>query len=160
VAVPATKSFMNQMAVAYGLALRLAERRVTGAGDLDAATRARMAKELEERLARFPRLPDLIRETFDSTDASVEEAARLLYLRPSVQILATRITPVALEGALKVREVVLNHTEGFEGSEFKHGPNTILGVNTVHGPEEIDALLRALGRALSGLVGEAARRGL
>ncbi|MFG0317372.1 MAG: SIS domain-containing protein, partial [Planctomycetota bacterium JB042] len=160
VAVPATKSFMNQMAVAYGLALRLAERRVTSADDLDDAARSRLAAELEGRFARLPRLPDLIRETFDSTDADVEQAARLLHLRPSLQILATRITPVALEGALKVREVVLNHTEGFEGSEFKHGPNTILGVNTVHGPEEIDGLLKGVGRAIAGVVGEAARRGL
>lgn len=162
VAVPATKSFMNQMAVAYGLALRLGERRVTSdrTDDLDDAARAVMAKELAERFARLPRLPELIRETFHSTDADVEQAARLLYLRPSLQILATRITAVAREGALKVREVVLNHTEGFEGSEFKHGPNTILGVNTVHGPEEVDALLKGVGRAVAGIVGEAARRGL
>ena len=158
IAVPATKSFMNQMAVAYCLALRLGERRVTGDG-LSVEVRGRVATALEARLDRLPRLPALIRETFDSTDADVEQAARLLYLRPSLQILATRITAVAQEGALKVREVVLNHTEGFEGSEFKHGPNTILGVNTVHGPEELDALMKAVGRAVAGIVGEASRRG-
>ena len=48
---------------------------------------------------------------------------------------------MAKEGALKVREVVLNHTEGYEGAEFKHGPNTILGVNTVFGLEAVRAIL-------------------
>jgi len=48
---------------------------------------------------------------------------------------------VAKEGALKVREVVLNHTEGYEASEFKHGPNTILGVNTVFGLDAVRAIL-------------------
>jgi glucosamine 6-phosphate synthetase-like amidotransferase/phosphosugar isomerase protein len=48
---------------------------------------------------------------------------------------------IAREGALKVREVVLNHTEGFESPEFKHGPNTILGVNTIFGMQGVGALV-------------------
>jgi glucosamine 6-phosphate synthetase-like amidotransferase/phosphosugar isomerase protein len=35
----------------------------------------------------------------------------------------------------------LNHTEGYEGAEFKHGPNTILGVNTVFGLEAVRSVL-------------------
>jgi glucosamine--fructose-6-phosphate aminotransferase (isomerizing) len=87
-------------------------------------------------------------------------AAKLLYLRPSIHILATRLTAVAKEGALKVREVVLNHTQGFEGSEFKHGPNTILGFNTVLGPLEVDAMLKRLGRTLDELAAKATAAGL
>jgi glutamine---fructose-6-phosphate transaminase (isomerizing) len=116
IAVPATKSYINQLAMMYGLAARL--------GGVDDALLS---------------LPALIRETLTSTEAAVDEAARLLYLKPSMHILATRLLAVAKEGALKIREVVLNHTEGFEASEFKHGPNTILGVNTVFG---IEAALR------------------
>jgi glucosamine--fructose-6-phosphate aminotransferase (isomerizing) len=116
IAVPATKSYINQLAMMYGLAARL--------GGVDGALSS---------------LPALIRETLTSTEAAVDEAARLLYLEPSMHILATRLLAVAKEGALKIREVVLNHTEGFEASEFKHGPNTILGVNTVFG---IEAALR------------------
>jgi glucosamine--fructose-6-phosphate aminotransferase (isomerizing) len=116
IAVPATKSYINQLAMMYGLAARLGG--------------------VEGRLHELPRL---IRATLDTTAGDVERAARLLYLEPSMHILATRLLAIAKEGALKIREVVLNHTEGFEASEFKHGPNTILGVNTIFG---IDAVLR------------------
>lgn len=159
VAVPATKSFMNQMTVFYCLALRLAERRIPTL-DVTDARRAELTAALAEREARLPSLPLLIRESIASTDAEVERAARMLFLAPSAHILATRMTAVAKEGALKVREVVLNHTEGFEGSEFKHGPNTILGFNTIFGAASVDALLSELGRTLDALVAKAAEAGL
>jgi len=95
-----------------------------------------------------------------STQTEVERAAQLLFLAPSIQILATRLTAVAKEGALKIREVVLNHTEGFEGSEFKHGPNTILGFNTVLGPREVDSLLVRVGHAQGELIRRAQQQGL
>jgi glutamine---fructose-6-phosphate transaminase (isomerizing) len=157
IAVPATKSFMNQMVVFYCLALHLAERRLVDiASDVD---RAAATRELEVRRDKLHSLPALVRETFDATDADVEVAAKLLYLRSSIHLLATRISAVAKEGALKIREVVLNHTEGFEASEFKHGPNTILGFNTVMGPEGVDALLKRLGFALGELAVRATAAG-
>lgn len=155
IAVPATKSFMNQLAVFYGLALRLAEARLPTMA-LDPEVRSSREAALGRRLRKLPRLPKLIRETFDSTDVEVERAAQLLYLCPSIHLLATRINAVAKEGALKIREVVLNHAEGFEGSEFKHGPNTILGFNTIFGPSEVEALLNESGRLLSSLADTAA----
>lgn len=127
IAVPATKSYMNQLGMLYCLAIELAKARAAG-GD-----RAR----LDARSAQFIDLPRLIRETLATTSAAVDEAAKLLYLKPSMHILSTRLLAISKEGALKIREVVLNHTEGFEASEFKHGPNTILGVNTVFGIAEV-----------------------
>jgi len=159
IAVPATKSFMNQMAVFYCLALRLAERRLPELS-LPEAERAQVAEDIALRLDKLPLLPSLIRSTVSLTEPEVAKAARMLYLAPSIHILATRITAVAKEGALKIREVVLNHTEGFEGSEFKHGPNTILGFNTVWGPSQVDALLRELGRGLEALVQQATLHGM
>jgi glutamine---fructose-6-phosphate transaminase (isomerizing) len=152
IAVPATKSFMNQMVVFYCLALHVAERRL--------ASDATMTHDLQVRREKLPSLPALLRETFDSTDADVQVAAKLLYLCPSIHLLATRISAVAKEGALKIREVVLNHTEGFEASEFKHGPNTILGFNTVLGPRRVDAMLKRLGFLLRNLVAQAAEAGM
>ncbi|MBL0195401.1 MAG: SIS domain-containing protein [Myxococcales bacterium] len=159
IAVPATKSFMNQMVLFYCLALHVAERR---ADDLakTAEGRAFAASELARRREKLVSLPALIRETIESTNADIEVAAKLLYLRPSIHLLATRISAVAKEGALKIREVVLNHTEGFEASEFKHGPNTILGFNTVIGPDQVDALLKRLGHALKEIVLRAPAAGL
>lgn len=129
VAVPATKSFINQLTVFYGLARRLGE----------ALGRPRLP---------LPELPALIRQTLEETADSIEAAAELTFLAPSMHLLATRMLAVAKEGALKIREVVLNHTEGFEGSEFKHGPNTILGFNTLAGPAQIQALLNRLANQL------------
>jgi glucosamine 6-phosphate synthetase-like amidotransferase/phosphosugar isomerase protein len=141
----------------YCLALHVAERRVKAASvrDLEA-----LGKEIERRREQLRSLPSLIRETVVATDAQLEVAANELYLCPSIHILATRISAVAREGALKVREVVLNHTEGFEASEFKHGPNTILGFNTVLGPHRVDALLKRLGFTLRTLIGQATEAGL
>lgn len=143
VAVPATKSFINQLTVFYALALRLgAELRGEAPAPLPVAS-----------------LPALLARTLEETADEVDAAAELLHLAPSMHILATRLLAIAKEGALKIREVVLNHTEGIEGSEFKHGPNTILGFNTLFGPEQVQALLSELGAAAGALAAEAAAEG-
>ena len=128
-AVPATKCFMNQLAVFYALALETA--RLTSRG-----------RETAGRRAALLRVPALLEDTLARCRPAVEKAARELALRPSMHILATGMQGVAREGALKVREVALNHTEGYEGAEFKHGPNTILGVGTIFGLEALRAALR------------------
>jgi glucosamine 6-phosphate synthetase-like amidotransferase/phosphosugar isomerase protein len=158
IAVPATKSFMNQMAMFYCLALRLGQR-VQGSREAG-PRRDELAADLARREEKLPELPLLIRETSAATAPDVERAAQLLYLAPSIHILATRITAVAREGALKVREVVLNHTEGFEGSEFKHGPNTILGFNTLFGPLAVQAMLERLGASIEAVGAAAIAAGL
>lgn len=161
VAVPATKSFINQVTLFYCLALRLGEHRLEatdqgepGGWGARGEELSRLRAELRSRRQKLLDLPLLIGETVASTDAAVERAAQMLYLAPSTHVLATRITAVAKEGALKIREVVLNHTEGFEGSEFKHGPNTILGFNTLFGPLSLDCLLRRLGKTVETLASE------
>ncbi len=134
IAVPATKSFVNQLLILYLLALRLGER--LAAEDRDMARSSGLRKYADN----LYRVPELIEETINNTRDAVQQAAQDLYLEPSVHILATGMQGIAREGALKVREVVLNHTEGFESPEFKHGPNTILGVNTIFGMEGVGAL--------------------
>lgn len=157
IAVPATKSFVNQLTVFYGLAVRLAERRLTSGHEMIGQA---AAPELTKRNRGLARIPELIRRTLEETEEKIDEAATLLYLAPSIHLLATRLLAVAREGALKIRETVLNHTEGFEASEFKHGPNTILGVNTVLGPPGVDGLLHQLGGTLSEVLEEAASQGV
>lgn len=140
ISVPATKSYMNQLAMLYALAIRLGHARIEEI-DLDPDQKRAWSEELERRFAGLDDLSVLIRKTLASSEESVEEATELLYLAPSMHILATRFLAIAKEGALKIREVVLNHTEGYEGSEFKHGPNTILGFNTIFG---LDGVMRAV----------------
>ena len=134
IAVPATKSFLSQLLALYILALRLGER-------LAAQGRSSVpASDLKRYAENLYLVPELIEETLNGARAALQEAAGDLYLEPSMHILATGMQGIAREGALKVREVVLNHTEGFESPEFKHGPNTILGVNTIFGMEGVGAL--------------------
>ncbi|MBP7867979.1 MAG: SIS domain-containing protein [Acidobacteria bacterium] len=125
IAVPATKSFTNQVILLYGLALKCLEAR----GQLD--ERYRRARRL------FQQVPRLIEETMKAVRLPVRELAGEIFLAPSLHVLSTGNVGLAREAALKVREVVLNHAEGMEASEFKHGPNTILGKNFTFGLREL-----------------------
>lgn len=122
IAVAATKSFLNQVAILYVLAatFSLTERKIA---------------------ANLERAKDLIAETLRMCEADVEAAAVRLHLEPSLHILGTGLIGVAREGALKIREVVLNHAEGYDAAEFKHGPNTILGKNTLFSIQDLAGLL-------------------
>ena len=122
IAVAATKSFINQIAVLYLLA--------AGQNGDDASTRAK----LEE-------IRHLIAPTLEIVDEDVSQTALKLFLEPSIHILGASMIGLAREGALKIREVVLNHTEGYDSAEFKHGPNTILGKNTIFSLLDMEKLL-------------------
>ncbi len=138
IAVPATKSFTNQLLVLYILSLYFADKMLKN--KLAKITKA----SLEKAWDNLYLIPELIGTTIQSTKDSIAQAGIDLYLAPSIHVLATGMQGIAKEGALKIREVVLNHTEGFEATEFKHGPNTILGVNTVFGMENIGGLVNKL----------------
>ncbi len=122
IAVAATKSFINQVAILYVLAatFSLTERKIA---------------------ANLERVKELIAETLRLSANDVEEVAQRLYLEPSLHILGTGLIGLAREGALKIREVVLNHAEGYDAAEFKHGPNTILGKNTLFSIQDLAGLL-------------------
>ncbi|HNX76835.1 MAG TPA: SIS domain-containing protein [Candidatus Rifleibacterium sp.] len=144
IAVPATKSFLNQLLVLYALAVEV---------------KARLEKDCDHKIGdglpatfhfeEMKKIPELIELTLNTTQQETEMIAGQLYLKPSMHILATRILGIAKEGALKIREIVLNHTEGFEGSEFKHGPNTILGLNSIFGLDSIGELMKRLEEVLN-----------
>jgi len=85
----------------------------------------------------------LVEATLTDTAEAIDEAAERLNLVPSLHILGTSLVGLAREGALKIREVVLNHTEGYDAAEFKHGPNTILGKNTLFSVDDLARLLDA-----------------
>ncbi|MGL4832202.1 MAG: SIS domain-containing protein [Propionibacteriaceae bacterium] len=111
IAVPATKSFISQLAILYVAAGQLA-----GLDNID---------------AKLAQAKDLISATLAQTTPALDLVADKLFQSPSMHILGASLTGVAMEGSLKVREVVLNHTQGYDVAEFKHGPNTILGKNTL-----------------------------
>ncbi len=140
IAVPATKSYMNQVLLFYYLAIKVAEFKLNQISDVP--EHAEELKELERRRETLNYIPELINETLKTTEAQVDKMADSLFMQPSIHILATKISSVAEEGALKIRETVLNHTQGIEGSEFKHGPNTILGFNTIFGTKDLEYFIK------------------
>lgn len=130
IAVAATKSFVNQLTVLYILAASavLPEARV---------------------LAKIRQAKTLLASTLDQASAALDDLAGGLCLRPSIHLLGAGSVGLAREGALKIREVVLNHAEGYDCAEFKHGPNTILGKNTLYSTPEIEKALTTAFDALS-----------
>ncbi len=156
-AVPATKSFMNQIVLFYYLAIRVALMKLE---KFPESMEGISGKEIENRLNTINRIPKLIAETIETTQEQIIDVASKIYMEPSMHILATKMTGVAKEGALKIRETVLSHTEGGEASEFKHGPNTILGKNTVYGVKNVKALIKDMNKHLDNLYQEAVARGI
>jgi len=144
IAVPATKSFMNQMTLFYYLAIRTAEMKLSLLPSDDPSL-PELKAQIERRYQSLWNIPSLLKETIDNTAETIDYTAAKIYMEPSLHILATKITGVAMEGALKIRETVLNHAEGREASEFKHGPNTILGKNTVFGLKHVRNFVRSYG---------------
>ena len=143
IAVPATKSFMNQITLFYYLAIKTAQMKLEEIdNNLTQEQRIRCQQELDDYFASLAKIPSLLKETLDNVSGEIEFMAGKIYMEPSIHILATKISGVAMEGALKIRETVLTHAEGREASEFKHGPNTILGKNTVFGVKHLRSLLR------------------
>lgn len=151
IAVPATKSFINQITLFYYLAVKVAETKLNNMKDKKSSEYRKLKKIVEYRRNSVDNIPHLIQETIRTTVEQIEFVAGKIYMEPSMHILATKITGVAKEGALKIRETVLNHTEGGEASEFKHGPNTILGKNTVFGLKNIKAIIKYYNKKIKGM---------
>ncbi len=142
IAVPATKSFINQLTLFYYLATKVAEMKLKKSNNKETLLK------LENRFKSLNDIPTLIKATINNTKEQIEYVSSKIYMEPSMHIAATKITGVAKEGALKIRETVLNHTEGGEASEFKHGPNTILGKNTVFGIKHVKAMIKHYGHTI------------
>jgi glucosamine--fructose-6-phosphate aminotransferase (isomerizing) len=120
IGVAATKTFVCQVAATYLLALRLAELRATLAP-------ARIA----ELVAALRRLPQLVDELLERVTPAVEaiaegcwEADFFLYIGRQAGV------PIALEGALKLKEIAYVSTDAYASGEMKHGPIAMLDERT------------------------------
>ena len=101
ISVPATKTFTNQVVTFLYLAYRLAERETT---------------ELEQ-------IPDLMDKTLEMVAVQVATLATEINKWNDLYCLGFGATyPMALEGALKIKEITYSHCEGILSTEFKHGP--------------------------------------
>lgn len=115
VAVASTKAFTAQVAALYLLGLHLA--RVRGALDADG---------IAPLVAELQALPAKLREVVDDGEA-IRDLARAMSDTRSVLFLGRHAGyPVALEGALKLKELAYIHAEGFAAGELKHGPIALI----------------------------------
>jgi glucosamine--fructose-6-phosphate aminotransferase (isomerizing) len=111
VAVASTKGFLSQVVACYLLALYLAQVKGTKYGD-----------EIASILAEIELVPAGIQRLLDEGDQVRKLAADLSGSR-SILFLGRHVGyPVALEGALKLKELAYIHAEGFAAGELKHGP--------------------------------------
>jgi glucosamine--fructose-6-phosphate aminotransferase (isomerizing) len=116
IGVASTKAFTAQLTALFLLALKLGQLR----GHLDAAQSVALIEQLS-------RIPAKIEEVLRARTAQCEELAKdfanardFLYLGRGVHF------PIALEGALKLKEISYIHAEGYPAGEMKHGPNALI----------------------------------
>ncbi len=118
--VAATKTFVAQVALLYAFALELARASEASSPDVLAAVQ----RELEL-------LPDRVDAVVRSVNDDMRELAERLAWSPFFLYLG-RLSgvPVALEGALKLKEISYVPTDAYAAGEMKHGPIALLGVDT------------------------------
>ncbi|MGZ5583139.1 MAG: glutamine--fructose-6-phosphate transaminase (isomerizing), partial [Usitatibacter sp.] len=118
IGVASTKAFTAQLTALYLFALFLAQQRGTISDD--------QAKERIQELTRIPgKLEHLLTREEDCEDLAKEysRSQDFLFLGRGIHY------PIALEGALKLKEVSYIHAEGYPAGEMKHGPNALIDEN-------------------------------
>ena len=115
IAVASTKAFISQIVAAYLLALYLAQVRGN-----------KYADEIRQIVDELQEMPDKIQQVLDN-EAQVKQLGQDMSDAKSVLFLGRHVGfPVALEGALKLKEVAYLHSEGFAAGELKHGPIALI----------------------------------
>lgn len=127
ISVPATKTFTNQVVTFLYLAYTMARKDVRALNDL----------------------PDLIEKTLEMVAPQVEAIAKDINEWNDMYCLGYGTTyPIALEGALKLKEVTYAHCEGMLSTEFKHGPLSAVSkgfpIIFVAGPKDVPLIISGL----------------
>ena len=116
IAVASTKAFLAQITAAYLLGLYLAQLRGNKFKD-----------EISTMLAELEAMPAKIQRVLDEVEPQVKELATGMKDAGSVLFLGRHVGfPVAMEGALKLKEIAYIHAEGFAAGELKHGPIALI----------------------------------
>jgi glucosamine--fructose-6-phosphate aminotransferase (isomerizing) len=119
IAVASTKAFLTQLAACYLVGLHLSQ--VRG---------VKYADEVASVVGQLQEMPDKISTVLESVDL-VRGLARDLKDASTVLFIGRHVGyPVALEGALKLKELAYMHAEGFAAGELKHGPIALIEAGT------------------------------
>jgi glutamine---fructose-6-phosphate transaminase (isomerizing) len=120
IGVAATKTFVAQVSAMYLLGLRMAELRGTLAPE-----------RLTELVGALKRIPHCIEELLGGVEGAVERTAQAHHTKDFFLYLGRHVgLPVALEGALKLKEISYIATDAYAAGEMKHGPIALLDQDT------------------------------
>jgi len=116
IGVASTKAFIGQMLVLYILAIKVSE------------VRKEISKsEYEKKIIDLIKLPDLIKKTLNYCQDSIQIIAKDFLRAKGSMFLGRGLSfPIALEGALKLKELSYLHAEGYPAGEMKHGPLALI----------------------------------
>jgi glucosamine--fructose-6-phosphate aminotransferase (isomerizing) len=137
IGVASTKAFTSQLTALFVLALYLGQERGTLTSD-------QVRAHIEEAL-KIPGKMEQVLATeviYQNLARSLHKAKDFLYLGRGVHF------PIALEGALKLKEISYIHAEGYPAGEMKHGPNALIDENlpvvvlAAYDPEDPDSRIR------------------
>ncbi|MGB1159722.1 MAG: glutamine--fructose-6-phosphate transaminase (isomerizing) [Alphaproteobacteria bacterium] len=115
IGVASTKAFTTQLTVLAGLALWAGRQR----GTIDAATEAHLSQALVQ-------VPALMADVLNHDSDIQKIAAKIAEARDVLYLGRGSMFPVALEGALKLKEISYIHAEGYAAGEMKHGPIALI----------------------------------
>ena len=118
ISVASTKAFTAQVTALLMTALKLGRTRRLSFEDGD-----RLVKEIS-------RLPELVKKVLEGNEAIAKVAEKYAKADDMFFIGRGMLHPVALEGALKIKEVAYVHAEGYQAAELKHGPIALLSEKT------------------------------
>jgi glucosamine--fructose-6-phosphate aminotransferase (isomerizing) len=115
IGVASTKAFTAQLAAVNLLALHLAE------------VQGRLTRDdLKKKMQALRAVPKLIQQVLER-DGEIQKIARRHYMRTGFLFLGRGVNyPIALEGALKLKEISYIHAEGYPAGEMKHGPIALI----------------------------------
>ncbi len=115
IGVASTKAFLGQMLVLYLFSLKIGEVR----GDLD-------SKKYKKLISNLKNLPQLINDTLKE-EQKIQLIAKDIYNSKGSMFLGRGSSyPIAMEGALKLKELSYLHAEGYPAGEMKHGPLALI----------------------------------
>ena len=116
IGVASTKAFIGQMLVLYILAIKISE------------VRKEISKaDYEKKIDDIKKLPDLIKKTLDYCQSNIPVIAKDFLQAKGSMFLGRGLSfPIALEGALKLKELSYLHAEGYPAGEMKHGPLALI----------------------------------
>jgi len=116
IGVASTKAFVGQMLVLYILAIKISD------------VRKEISKvDYEKKIIDLKQLSNLIKKTLNSCQGSTPVIAKDFLKAKGAMFLGRGLSfPIALEGALKLKELSYLHAEGYPAGEMKHGPLALI----------------------------------